>query len=214
MQLMIVRHGESAGDETTPDWLLTSLGERQARLTGRRLATAGVTHILSSPLQRALATATTIADEIGHPRVEVWLELREGLSGTHRGLARTVLQERFPRALLPPEMTAEGWEYPHDTRASFRARCQATLDRIQARFTPADQVVVVCHGGIATYLLHALLQIPPETPSWFALDYCGITVVRLIPEHEQQSWPLYPPFAVEVMRLNDTAHLAGLRQDA
>ena len=68
MDLIIVRHGQSTGNITTddvPDGELTPLGRQQAAETAARLAGEGITHVLASPLVRALATGTAIADAAG-----------------------------------------------------------------------------------------------------------------------------------------------------
>src|SRR5947209_8359806 len=104
MHLIIVRHGQSTGNITTddvPDGELTPLGWQQARETAARLANSGITHVVSSPLIRALATGSAIAEACGLDRVDVWPELQEHRSpreGLHRGFGRDVLLAQFPLA--------------------------------------------------------------------------------------------------------------------
>jgi len=50
-------------------------------------------------------------------------------------------------------------------------------------------VVVVTHGGVTTYLLQAILGIPPAAPRWFDTAHCALTRVRLVPEGEGWDWP-------------------------
>lgn len=222
MYLYLVRHGEchseSATDVFTPDGALTTGGERQAALTARRLAGECITHVLSSPLVRALATACPVAKAVADLPVEVWTALREGygdLPGIpvplHRGLGRAELLRRFPRAVLPPEIIDDGWTHGGDNDyPAFFARCTAVARRLQAEFAADDRVVVVGHGGCLNYVLHALLGIPEEAPVWFHMDLGAITILRLMPEWERrQGWPLYPPVGVELLSLNDGAHLRG-----
>ncbi len=207
MHIVLVRHGEAEPSAATPDWGLSERGARQARLTGERFVGAGLTHIVSSPLLRALGTAHIIAEAIGQREIDVWPDLWEGSDNAYRGAGRGVIEACFPRALLPTSMPDDGWLYEGDTYASFAARCQRVLDEFTARFAPDDRVLVVTHGGFANHLLHALLRIPPWTPVWFDLAHCSLTTVRLVPEHEREGWPLYPPNEVDILGMNDVAHL-------
>jgi broad specificity phosphatase PhoE len=215
MELLIVRHSEclgqcdpSAGND--PDTPLSPLGEQQARQTARRLQSEAITHVLSSPLLRALATATTLADVLGVDVVDVWPELREGWNEPYQGRGRAELLQRFPAARLPASITDLGWRHDGDmTYAHFFRRAEQTLQRIKSCFGPQDRIVLVTHGGFANSLLHALLNIAATTPQWFKLANCSISHIRLVPEPEVErtNWPLYPPVAVEVFSINDIAHL-------
>lgn len=222
MHLYFVRHGECRRESSpgvfTPDGDLSPLGERQARLAAEHLATAGITHVLSSPLLRALATASAIAEAAGDLPIEVWTELREGYGDMldipvpiHRGLARSELLRRIPRVVPPPDITEEGWEHGGDNDyPAFFARCVMVARRLEARFVPDDRVVVVGHGGCLNYVLHALLGIPVASPVWLQMDLGAISTVRLVPERERrQGLPLYPPVGVELLSLNDYSHMHG-----
>lgn len=207
MHLFVVRHGQCETVSGTPDTALTPLGERQARETGRRLAREGITRILSSPMVRALGTACIIADEVGERPVEVWPELREVWNSPYRSFGRGDLLRCFPRAILPPEVLDDGWEHGGDTYESLFARCQRAMERMEAELGRDDRVVLVAHGGLSNYLLHAILHIPPTMPAWFEMGHCAITRVRLVPEEGRAGWPLYPPVAAEILCTNDVSHL-------
>jgi broad specificity phosphatase PhoE len=214
MDLTIIRHGEclaQCDDEARidPDSALSPLGQQQARLAGQRLAAMKVTHIISSPLLRALETAHIIAEEIAITQIDVWMAVREGYSSTHRGFPRSVLAARFSRAIWPDEITEEGWGHGDDTYQHFFARADETAKRFIAHFGQGDHVVLVTHGGFANYLLHALLHIPLDTPTWFELANGSLTRVRLppAPGPDEPVWPLYPPARVEIHSINEAAHL-------
>ena len=215
MDLFIVRHGESLAYidpalDNHPDTALSPLGERQARAAATRLKTLEVSQIVSSPLVRALGTAAYIAEAVDQPTIEVWPELCEGWVGAFQSFPRKELLRRFPRVNLPNSITDAGWSYPgDDTYATFCARAEGVLRRIETTFGHADRVAVVTHGGLANSLLHAILRISPATPQWFELQFASITHVRLVPDPqaERPNWPLYPPVYAEVKAVNDTAHL-------
>ena len=68
--LVLVRHGQTAANrggllQGRVDLPLTDLGHHQARAAAQYLADARVVRVVSSPLQRACATAQTIADGFG-----------------------------------------------------------------------------------------------------------------------------------------------------
>lgn len=212
MDLFLIRHGECRGQIdpacTSPDSALTAKGEEQAEQTAKRLCAAGITHLVSSPLVRALATASTLAAELACGPIAVWHELREGWSGPlYQGLGRAVLQQRFPNLLLPPAITEAGWRHGDDTYETMFARSDQVVRRLRNEFAADGRVALVTHGGIGNYLLHALLHIAPTTPHWFEMDNCAISHVQLVPLAEQTSWPLYPPAHVRILSLNDTTHL-------
>ncbi|MDQ2829942.1 MAG: histidine phosphatase family protein [Chloroflexota bacterium] len=209
MQLLLVRHGQSEPNTTTPDWDLSARGEWEARRAGRRLVDAGVTHILSSPLLRALSTTHIIAEELDHRPVEVWPELREGFDKDYQGGGRAELLSRFPRVTLPAGMPDDGWSYAGDTPELFAARCGRILAMLKTRFGTDDRVLIVTHGGFANYLLHAILCIPPGTPVWFEMANGALTVIRFVPVRERVEWPLYPAFEAEILGVNDTTHLSS-----
>ncbi len=207
MELFLVRHGQSEPTSATPDWDLSRQGEREARRVGERLSSSGVTHILSSPLLRALATAQIIAETLDHQPVEVWLDLREGFDDEYRGSSRTALLSRFPRVILPGSLPTAGWTYPGDTHDLFVARCRTVLAMLKARFGVEDRVVLVTHGGFINYLLHAVAHIPSHAPVWFEMANGALTHLRFVRDQDQKAWPLYPAFEVEILTLNDTTHL-------
>jgi broad specificity phosphatase PhoE len=84
MLVYFVRHGESASNAAPGAMALpgnrgdrlTDRGFEQARAVAERLAEAGATRILTSPLRRARETAQVIAERLGLPIFELE-ELRE-----------------------------------------------------------------------------------------------------------------------------------------
>ncbi|HMN31479.1 MAG TPA: hypothetical protein PKE45_25240, partial [Caldilineaceae bacterium] len=70
--------------------------------------------------------------------------------------------------------------------------------------------VLVTHGLVGSNLLHVLLGITWQRPTWFELANGSITQVRLVrdPAAERPGWELLPPVVVEVQVVNDTRHLA------
>ena len=217
MHLFLIRHGECLAQidpavSNHPDTPLSPRGEQQAVAVAARVQGLGISHIVSSPLVRALSTANCLAEATGHT-IDVWPELREGWLGRYQGFARQELIERFPRAMFTASMLEAGWTHPgDDTYEALFDRAQTAMQRVQATFGPDDRIAIVTHGGMANYLLHALLQMSPATPQWFELANGSISHVRLVPDpkKERPDWPLYPPVQAEVWAINDISHLAGI----
>ncbi len=217
MHLLIIRHGECLAQSnpaylSDPDSALSALGEKQAQQVAQRLMKKTVTHILSSPLIRSLATASIISKTIGVRPIQVWAELCEGWQERFRSLGRVELQQRFPQAVLPPGIGDEGLVLGGDASyEAFYARAEHTLHQIKGQFKPDDRLVIVTHGGFANNLVHVVLGISPATPRWFELENCSISHVRFVPEptKERQNWPLYPPVEAEVLSINDVSHLSN-----
>src|SRR5690242_9212183 len=108
MWLMLLRHGECLGQSDPalghePDTPLSERGQRQVRCAAQALRDAQITQIISSPLLRSLETAYLIAEYFQLDSIMVLTTLREMWDTPHQGARRTAIQQRFPRAQLPPE---------------------------------------------------------------------------------------------------------------
>lgn len=213
MHVFLVRHGECFGnvdpDTTDPDSDLTPLGETQARRVGMRLADLKVTHLVSSPLLRAVATAEIITAHANIAAFDVWMDLREGNHGAYRCRPRAHLAARGPKAILPNELEADGWLHETKNNPEFVGRCKRVVTRIKETFTHNDRVAVVTHGLVGNNLLHLFLGISLQQPIWFELANGSITGVRFVvdPAGERPNWELLPPVDVEVAYVNDIRHL-------
>lgn len=113
MKLILIRHGESVQNQIlhqskTPDGIvskiadpeLTQLGKQQAKITGLFLANEDLGEIMTSALQRAVATTNTIVEfNTRTPLVRIWPQINEKneeLTGTR--IAETM--EAFIRRVL------------------------------------------------------------------------------------------------------------------
>lgn len=217
MMLYIVRHGECFGNvdphvHDGPDTDLTPLGETQAAYTARRLAQLGVTHVVSSPLSRALTTAQIIADQINLKAFDVWMNLREGNHGEYMCQPRSHLQRLAPKATLPAEIQELGWLHKTLSYGEYTDRCEQIIAQLRTEFSHHDSVAVVTHGITGSNMLHALLGISWQKPMWFTLDNGSITAVRFVedPHAERPGWELLPPVPIEVEYVNDTRHVRRL----
>ncbi len=213
MHLYIVRHGQSTGNITTddvPDGELTPLGRRQVHETAALLAREGITHVLSSPLVRALATATAIADRARIDRIEVWRELQEDRRSLHRGFGRADLLRLFPKATFADGFEESGWDHGGETYESALERAVSAVAALRARHESGDRVVVATHGAFGCYMLRALLHVPAQLSAWFRMNNCGISRIEFVEPRPEDMASGYDSAVTEVICMNDVSHMSEI----
>lgn len=218
MRFILIRHAQSENNRRfakTPDAVpdadpaLSALGRRQA------LALAGdarhlpwtPTHLYSSLMIRAVATAAPLADaldlpvlgheqlfEVGGPHTVTPL----GERVPHPGAGRDALAALTPRLVLPESVDADGWyRRPVETEADAHTRAHAVVESLRARHRPGDVVVLMGHAWFAAKLLRVLLGGLDHV--WFSQHNTGLTVVS-------DAEPGLP-VPLEVDCVNDSRHL-------
>jgi broad specificity phosphatase PhoE len=191
MTILIVRHGETAGNAARvlqrPDVPLNERGIGQAEQLARRLLDHGFAHIVCSDLLRARMTAAPLAARSGIEIEESPL-LQERNFGDLRGTPYAELTEDpFGPDLVPPN--GENWP-------TFHARVSAAFDFVVSRRRAVNgSLVVITHGLVCRALVgrHALLPEGAAVPVLF--HNTSVTVL-----HDEA------PHAVGL--LNCTRHLA------
>lgn len=182
--IYLVRHGETAWNlikrrQGRLDSPLTERGGAQAEVTGRclcELLNGQVIRIVSSPLGRALTTATIIADHLGFDKESIVAEplLAEHHMGDWQGLSNTQIDERFPGARQ--ERTENKWEYVipgGESYAKVYERAVAWLTTM-----PEERLVIaVAHEMISRTIRGAYCQLDPHT--MLALNHPHHVVYRL-----------------------------------
>ncbi|RIK83196.1 MAG: histidine phosphatase family protein [Planctomycetota bacterium] len=199
MILFLVRHGESQFNaegriQGQLDVPLSDLGRRQALAVAERFAAEPLDTIYSSPLSRALDTASEIAARLNID-VRIDERLKEIHAGAFQGLTRREMAERYPDeerrwTAREPDFRVPGGE----TRRELGRRGRAALEAI--RETQLDRVAVVAHGAILSATLKALLDIPVHRAPF---HFYNAAVTKILWKHE----PI-------VDTLNETEHLRGL----
>jgi ribonuclease H / adenosylcobalamin/alpha-ribazole phosphatase len=162
---LLLRHGQTsmsaqkryAGRSDVP---LTDLGVQQAVAAAKRLASAGLDAIVTSPLLRALQTAEEVAAVTGVP-VVTDAGFRETDFGAWEGLTFAEVRERWPDELnswlADPAAAPPGGE----SLAEVSERVTAALQRVLSA-GKRQTVLVVSHvTPIKTLVAVALLAPPP-----------------------------------------------------
>lgn len=198
--LVMVRHGETAGQSSTryhgiTDVPLNALG--RAQMASVAAALAGVTFdlVLTSTLQRTVAAAAIIAPAVP---ARALAEFDEINFGDWEGLTREEIAHRDPVRYAEWLAALGVFTYPNgDAVQTFRERVSSAW-RALAPALPA-RVLLVAHKGIIATILSDLLQLTPAERAALRIDLASIHVVR--PAHGQ-GWV--------ADAVNDVRHLGGL----
>jgi probable phosphoglycerate mutase len=197
---ILLRHGDT---QLSPehrfsglrDLPLSANGTRQAQAAACRLATgAPIDAVVSSPLQRAVATAAIAAGELGLTAV-IDDDLRETDFGDWDGFTLAEIQQRWPAAAAAwrrdPEQAPPGGESFTDTAHRVNRACDRLL-----RDHGGKTILVVSHITPIKILLCRALGVPLGT--LYRL-YLGSACINEIQWHDRG-------FAA-VHCVNDTSHL-------
>jgi broad specificity phosphatase PhoE len=190
--LHLVRHGQVDNPQKIVygrrrGFRLSDRGRKEAEGVARHLGAREMARVYTSPLERAVQTATVIAGACGgevEPREDLSEALLcapwEGMSWRDVRVGRT---REWARYLFHP---LEICEVPEDLRAL--AERMGTALRAIAGAHPGQQVVVVSHGdplkaGILALTggdLRELHRQPIPTGGLVSLEYDGATSARII----------------------------------
>jgi broad specificity phosphatase PhoE len=196
----LLRHGQTpmsvqkryAGRTDAP---LTEVGVQQAAAAAKRLASAGLGVIVTSPLLRTVQTAQAVAAVTG-AAVVTDDGFRETDFGAWEGLTFAEVRERWPAEisawLADPEVAPPGGESFTDVSA----RVTAALDRVLAA-RAGQTVLIVSHVTPIKMLVTAALQAPPAALYRMHLDVAALCEI---------DW--YADGPAVLRSFNDTSHLS------
>ena len=164
-QVLLVNHGETDWSQDqrfvgVSDVPLSARGRQQAARLAEYLATAPITAIYSSPLQRALETAAAVAAP--HRLQPIVSEgLREMSFGDWEGRTRADVMAEYPAVFGAWTRDPSTVRTPHgETVHEVANRASAAIKEI-ARAHAGEPVVVVGHQTVNRIVLCQLLGIGP-----------------------------------------------------
>lgn len=195
----MIRHGESTGnivDYDVPDGVLTPRGQEQAKRVALGLKGIKLSHIISSPLQRALQTAVPIATD--HDlTISVWKRTHECRGGgLHIGPPLKDLRAWFPQASFPEDLEPEGWIYDGPEPADVGLeRAYQIASRLRKEFSEGAKIAMVSHGGFIQMMMRAFLGLPDHRSARFGHHNASINHLKVSDDR------------VTFVRVNDTRHL-------
>lgn len=185
MRVHLIRHGEVENPDHVvyadlPGFTLSELGQRQAAAAADRLSSAGLAAVVSSPLERATATAAKIAAR-GGGQVEVDQRLTEWLlSSRWAGVNWETLPSVFPGELEAYLAHPFQMEFSPEPLSELAARVATAIVEWSAA-SPTREVAFVSHqdpihaarrlltgGGFADYHIDK-----PEHCSISTLEHNG-----------------------------------------
>jgi probable phosphoglycerate mutase len=142
-RFFLVRHGETDWNKKriiqgVSDIPLNETGRAQAAAVAEILSSHRFDLLVSSPLSRALETATIIATKLGMPRPLLIEDLIERNYGAAEGTSGLDLDKRYPdRSLVPGQ----------ETREEVSLRVLGVIKDLSLRHPTAD-ILAVAHGGV------------------------------------------------------------------
>ena len=196
----LLRHGQTpmsvqkryAGRTDAP---LTEVGAQQAAAAAKRLASAGLGVIVTSPLLRTVQTAQAVAAVTG-AAVVMDDGFRETDFGAWEGLTFAEVRERWPAEIsawmADPEVAPPGGESFTDVSA----RVTEALDRVLAA-RAGQTVIIVSHVTPIKMLVAAALLAPPAALYRMHLDVAALCEI---------DW--YADGPAVLRSFNDTSHLS------
>lgn len=165
-RLTLARHGLTDHNvegrmQGRTDIPLNATGREQARALARAIAAGAPPHVIvSSPLQRALATAQTVGDAVGVP-VRTDPAFVERGFGVWEGLTGEEIRAGWPdehRAWRERRTVAGlGMESRTEVARRVGETCRRLVDE-----HPGQRILVVAHGAAITLGITALIGVDPE----------------------------------------------------
>lgn len=161
-RILVLRHGQSEWNalgrwQGQADPPLTALGEQQARIAARLLASEcpPFDAVVTSDLHRARLTGETIAGIIGCPDPKLDPRWRENHAGEWQGLTPDEIRRQWP-GYLESNRRPPGFESAESTISRSLEAMAELAETFAGRC-----VLVVSHSGVLR-LLHELLGGPSQ----------------------------------------------------
>jgi len=183
-EVLLVRHGEQQFFDNIPlgqayDAPLSTLGQRQAKAVGERLAPARLGRVYCSNMVRAHDTAKAIAGHHGLTPV-VLPDLREidlwQRAPQDKGLLDIYSREQLADVYREVTRARKHSAYPYcEDVDEFRARVFGAIDQIVDE-SIGMRVVVACHGGVINAILSSILG--SVFDHLVSVHHTSITVLR------------------------------------
>jgi probable phosphoglycerate mutase len=177
-RILAVRHGETAWNVATRiqghlDIALNDTGRWQAERAGAALADEPLAAVYASDLQRAFATAQSVARAHG---LEVMAEhgLRERAFGEVEGCTYAEIEQQWPDAARRWRQRDPDFGFPGgETLRRFYERCIDTARRLAATHR-GQTIALVAHGGVLDCLYRAAAGIDLSAPRTWTVGNASI----------------------------------------
>lgn len=210
-RLTLVRHGES---QVTVDQIvggpkactgLSDLGRQQAARLRDRMAAGhepAIDDLWSSTMPRARETAEIVNEALGR-ELHQEQELEEWRPGEADGMTWEQARAKWPQAHPADRGPFVAWAPGAEALGDFHLRVGRAIDALIHAHT-GRSVMLVCHGGVIDVVFRLLTR--NRIHGDFHLWTLNTSITEFVRKPEEGSmWQL--------VRYNDTAHLAGLPKE-
>jgi broad specificity phosphatase PhoE len=191
LKLILVRHGETYWNDERriqggdSDIELNDTGLEQARKLAAFLENEPITAILSSPLQRAIATAEVVASHHQLP-VEVDQGLRELKVGELEGMSVSNLSTTFSQFLMQWWQDGGAVKLPNgESLVELQQRAWKAVERLLERHKTSLEhnkdttAVVVSHYFVTLAIILKALNLPLDYFTKFKVDLGGVSILEI-----------------------------------
>ena len=181
LRLYLIRHGEVEGAEEGKlfghtDVALSEQGLEQSRQLADRLASAQLSAVYTSDLQRASQAAEMIAGRHGL-KVQPDAAWREISMGEWEGRSVAELHDQAGEKVKQLFSDPSSFKYPEGESFSvFTARIQTALDQLLIAH-PNGEIALVTHGGVCRAIIGRALETPMRTWIRLAQEYGCLNVI-------------------------------------
>jgi len=206
LKLILVRHGETYWNEEkrvqggNSDIELNDTGWEQAGRLATFVKNENIIAILSSPLQRAKATAEAIASHHQLP-VEVDQGLREMRFGELEGISISNLSTTFSQFLMQWWQDKETIKLPDgESLVELQQRAWQVIEYLLERHKNGPEhnegttVVIVSHYFITLAIILKALNLPLDCFAKFKLDLGGVSILE------------FQDYGTRLLTFNDTSY--------
>jgi len=185
-KLYLIRHGETEQNKSgvlmgSTDTPLNDMGRRQASLLRDRINALEVDTIFSSPLSRAMETASIVFGQEAHIITDS--SLQEFHFGEWEGMHFSDISKQY---LETWQMWLTDWDKTHipggEAFAAFKQRVISVVEEI-VRYNTGRRVAVVSHGGcIRSLLAHFFCESVSKGYWKFKVDNATLTEIEFMGE--------------------------------
>ncbi|MBI4514739.1 MAG: histidine phosphatase family protein [Deltaproteobacteria bacterium] len=182
MRLVLVRHGETAGQSSiryygATDVPLSETGRAQMRRAAAALAGEDFAAVYASDLARAREGARIVS---GRAEVTAVPGFNEIDFGHWEGLTAEEIRRRDPEAYAAWAAQPADFSYPGgEATAAFRARTVAALHPLLAA-APPGALLFVLHKGVIRNIVSELLQFDGHARRQLAVELASIHVLSRV----------------------------------
>lgn len=181
MELLLIRHAQSAGNETgivqgQIDTGLSELGKTQANILSNYFQAGDLNAIYSSPLDRAYKTAIPTSKKL-NLKIKQDVDLQEASFGIWEGMTYEEVSKKYSN-----EYTS--WHKNYFVRPlwfeSFElhlTRVKSAIKKILRAHSLNERIAIFSHGGSIKTQIGFFKNLTGEELANFSLTNCSLTLI-------------------------------------